>query len=96
MRSGILQSGTRHTDRLVTGLSEMAHKAHELMREAGAQVGTAVDHTRSRLVDAGSAVSETAQHAAHATDAYVRENPWKVLGFAAAVGAIVAILLTRR
>lgn len=96
MRSDLVQSGARHTDRLITGLSEVAHKAHELMREAGAQVGTTLDDTRSRLFDAGSAVSDSAQHAARVTDAYVRENPWKVLGFAAAVGAIVAILLSRR
>lgn len=96
MRSGLLDSGTRHTDRLVAGLSDMAEKAQQLMREAGAHVEGTVDHTKSQLFDAGTAVSASAQRAARVTDAYVRENPWKVLGLAAAVGAIVAILLTRR
>ena len=96
MRSGLVESGTRQADRLIAGLTDMAEKAQQLVREAGAHVDDTVDHTRSKLVNAGTAVSESAQYAARATDAYVRDNPWKVLGFAAAVGAIVAILLTRR
>lgn len=96
MRTGLLDSGAPRAERLVEGLSEMAAKAQDLMKEAGASVEGSLDHTTSRLIDAGTTVAGTAQHAARATDAYVRENPWKVLSIAAAVGALVAILLTRR
>ena len=97
MRNTVLGSSVeRRADRLVSGLSEMASRAQDLMKEASATFDGTLDDTKSRLVDAGTAVSGTAQHAARVTDAYVRENPWKVLGVAAAVGALVAILLTRR
>ena len=97
MRSVLLGSrAERRADRLAAGLTEMAALAQELAREAGAEIGATVSETRSRLLDAVPAVTETAQQAARATHTYVRENPWKVLGIAAAVGAVVAILLTRR
>ena len=97
MKSGVFGSSVeRRTDRIVTGLSEMAAKAQDIMKEAGATAEDTFGHTKSRLIDAGTAVSGTAHQAARVTDAYVRENPWKVLGVAAAVGALVAILLTRR
>lgn len=97
MRSVLLGSrAERRSDRLVAGLSEMAARAQDLAREAGADLGETLTSTKSRLVDAGTAVSGTAQQAARATDTYVRENPWKVLGVAAAVGALIAILITRR
>jgi ElaB/YqjD/DUF883 family membrane-anchored ribosome-binding protein len=89
-------SAERRADRIVEGLGEMAAKAQELMTEAGSNLDGALNTTTSRLFDAGTRVSGSAQRAARVTDAYVRENPWKVLGVAAAVGALLAVLLTRR
>ena len=38
-------------------------------------------------------VSTKSKAAAEATDAYVHENPWKVVGMAAGLGLIVGLLL---
>lgn len=51
---------------------------------------------RSRLNDARIAVTEKARGAANVTDEYVRENPWKVIGVAAAAGLVISFLLNRR
>lgn len=50
----------------------------------------------SRLDDARLAVATKTREAAGATNAYVRENPWRVLGVAAATGLVLGFLLTRR
>jgi ElaB/YqjD/DUF883 family membrane-anchored ribosome-binding protein len=101
MRNGIFGSGTvKQADRLVAGLSEMADRAQDLIREAGSDIGHRVGDTGSRLSNVGStvgsAMSDNARYAVSATDSYVRENPWKVLTAGVALGAIVAMLLMRR
>jgi ElaB/YqjD/DUF883 family membrane-anchored ribosome-binding protein len=40
-------------------------------------------------------VSEKTKAAAEATDAYVHENPWKVVGMAAGLGLIIGLILSR-
>jgi len=40
-------------------------------------------------------VSDKTKAAAEATDAYVHENPWKVVGMAAGLGLIIGLLLGR-
>jgi ElaB/YqjD/DUF883 family membrane-anchored ribosome-binding protein len=47
-------------------------------------------------VDASMAVSDRARYAADATDVYVRDNPWKMLGVAAAAGVVIGGILLRR
>ena len=53
-------------------------------------------HAKTMLVDASMAVSDRARYAADATDAYVRDNPWKMLGVAAAAGVVIGGILLRR
>jgi ElaB/YqjD/DUF883 family membrane-anchored ribosome-binding protein len=40
-------------------------------------------------------VTAKTKEAAEATDAYVHENPWKVVGMAAGIGLIVGLILGR-
>lgn len=40
-------------------------------------------------------VTTKTKAAAEATDAYVHENPWKVVGMAAGLGLIVGLILAR-
>jgi ElaB/YqjD/DUF883 family membrane-anchored ribosome-binding protein len=40
-------------------------------------------------------VTDKTKAAAEATDAYVHENPWKVVGMAAGLGLIIGLLLGR-
>lgn len=51
---------------------------------------------RGRLDDARIAVTEKVRGAAVATDGFVREHPWQVLGVAAAAGVIIGFFLSRR
>lgn len=97
MRDTLLGTGSaRQGDKIVTGLNEMAAKAQDLLREATADIGGRVGDTTARLADAGTMVSDRARYALSATDEYVRENPWKVLGVGLALGAILAALLLSR
>jgi len=97
MRTLLRSDTNTRKDKLVAGLSEMAAKAEDLLREAGAEVEGKLGEAKATLSEAGTAVSDKARHAASATDGYVRENPWRALGVAAAVGALLAaILLTTR
>ena len=97
MKSALIGSGRGRTDTLVNGLSEMAAKAQDLLREASSDIGERVGETTTRLADAGTVVTDRARYAFGATDAYVRENPWKVLGVGLALGALLAaVLLSRR
>ena len=42
------------------------------------------------------AFMEKTREAAQTTDTYVHENPWKVIGIAAALGLVVGLLLSPR
>lgn len=51
---------------------------------------------RSRLNDARLVVIKESREAAGVTNAYVRENPWRIVGVAAATGLVIGFLLSRR
>ena len=53
------------------------------------EVGAGIDDTRDVLTRRAGCTAE-------ATDHYVRENPWQVMGLAAAAGFVAALLLSRR
>ncbi len=74
---------------LSSNLKGIAAKADDLIKKAGHTVAEEFAATRS-------IVSEKACGAANSTDAYVRGNPWKVVGVAAAAGLIIGGLLSRR
>lgn len=74
---------------LTTNLKELANKADDLIKKAGHSVAEEFAATRS-------VVTEKACGAANSTDAYVRGNPWKIVGVAAAAGLLIGSLLSRR
>lgn len=84
--------------RLVSDLSEIASKAQDVLEQVGSGVQDTFETTKETLRTAGTAVSDTARHAADVTDEYVKANPWKTLGVAAAAGIFVGmlIMMTRR
>jgi ElaB/YqjD/DUF883 family membrane-anchored ribosome-binding protein len=41
-------------------------------------------------------MTDRAKAAAQATDDYVHDHPWKAVGFAAAIGVILGMLISRR
>jgi ElaB/YqjD/DUF883 family membrane-anchored ribosome-binding protein len=51
---------------------------------------------KSALSDGAAQVRGQAKQVTKTTDSYVRENPWQVVGIAAAVGIALGIMMTRR
>jgi len=51
---------------------------------------------RAKLDDMQTDVLLNVKAATKATDVYVHENPWRVIGFAASLGVVVGLLIWRR
>ena len=77
-------------------LNEVACATAEDFAAARSKIAEKLGDARSKLDHARTAVTKKAICAADATQEYVRDNPWQVLGVAAATGVIVGFLLTRR
>ena len=63
---------------------------------ARTKVEARLGEVKTSFVDARTALTQKARWAADATNQYVRENPWKVIGIAALAGLIAAFLYSRR
>lgn len=85
------------------GRQILANDLRTLGKDAEALLTQVVDSTvediaatRGRIEAQLGAVAQRAGCTAEATDKYVRENPWQVMGLAAAAGFVAALLLGRR
>ncbi len=67
-------------------------KLSELRAKAEESLGIA----KERIMEIQTEVLAKTKAAAKATDAYVHENPWRSIGFAASVGVVVGLLIGRR
>jgi ElaB/YqjD/DUF883 family membrane-anchored ribosome-binding protein len=94
-------------DKLVQDLKAVMSDAEELLRATANQAGEKISAARERiqdsmhrakvkLADAEAVMLDKTKQAAHATDEYVHENPWKAVGIAAGVGFLVGLLISRR
>nr|AYC80103.1 DUF883 domain-containing protein [uncultured bacterium] len=61
-----------------------------------AKVKMALVAAKSAVSDTASQLRSQAGQVSKRTDAYVRDNPWQVIGVAAVVGLAVGILASRR
>jgi ElaB/YqjD/DUF883 family membrane-anchored ribosome-binding protein len=77
-------------------LAATAHDAGERAREAHSRASGSVEQARKRLEDLETEFKAHAQAAADGADAFVRDNPWRAVGIAAAVGVLAGVLLGRR
>lgn len=77
-------------------LKEMTGAGAEKFTEARTKIEGRLHEAKSRLGNARLVVSQRARHVAGATNDYVKENPWRVLGIAAAAGFITGFLISRR
>ena len=73
-------------------LAATAHVAEEKVVEARKRLTSAIERGREAL----ESIQERAVATAKATDQVIRENPYRSLGVAFGVGAIVGYLLCRR
>lgn len=71
------------------GFMGIVGKADALIKRAGHSVAEEFAQTRDLITDG-------ACGAAKVTNAYVRANPWKVVGAVAAAGLVLGTLLSRR
>jgi len=94
-------------DKLVQDMKVVIADAEELLRatanQAGERIGVAreriqdsVHQAKVKLAEVEAVLMERAKQAARYTDDYVQENPWRVVGAAAAVGLLLGLLLSRR
>jgi ElaB/YqjD/DUF883 family membrane-anchored ribosome-binding protein len=59
------------------------------------KVGAQVDAAKQKFGEIQQTVQDGAQMAMTSTDAYVRSNPWRAVGIAAAAGALIGFLAAR-
>jgi len=77
-------------------LKEVANSTVEEFTSARAKVAAKLGEAKSGFDDARIMATQKARFAADATNGYVRENPWKIIGVAAAAGLITGYLCNRR
>lgn len=99
-------AGEVSKEKLMQDFRVVMADAEELLRATAGQAGDKVAATRERiqenlaaakvsLDEAESELIEKTKYVAEATDTYVHDNPWKVIGVAASVGVIVGMLIGR-
>ena len=84
----------------IAGAEDMlAHAASSTGDKAAEMRARALDQLKalqSRLKDAQGAAVKKGKAAAHATDEYAHENPWRITAAAVCLGLIVGLLVARR
>ena len=79
-------------DMLTQAANTTGEKAAELRARALEQLKA----LQARLKDAQSVALEKSKAAAHATDDFVHDNPWRSIVAAASVGVVSGLLIARR
>ncbi len=77
-------------------INAMTHASVEDFSVIRERVQQKLGDARAKLDEAQTSVTRNVYAAADATRYYVKENPWKVAGIAAAVGLITAVLISYR
>ena len=81
---------------LASDFSALVSDAEELLKSTASYSGESVNAARDRFKDTLDQVKGRISDAQTATNGYVRENPWRIVGAAAVVGMIVGALMHRR
>ncbi len=93
-------------ERLMQDLRLVVADAEELLRASAGEAGEKVSAARQRieehlaaakvrLAETEAAMLEKTRAAAHATDEFVHENPWRSVGIAAGAGLVIGMLISR-
>ena len=77
-------------------LSATASGAGEEMNELRFRLQSTLSQAKHNLLDVQDAVVHKAKAAAHVTDDYVHDHPWKAIGAAAGVGLLLGLVIGRR
>jgi ElaB/YqjD/DUF883 family membrane-anchored ribosome-binding protein len=76
-------------------LGTIGDEGNVQLAEAKNRMQVSLAAAKGRLLELQANVGESARAAANGTDAYVRENPWPMMGACAAVGIAVGYALAR-
>ncbi len=99
-----MNSVEQHKANLMRELNHVLRDAEELIQNSEQQVGEGFQSAKDKLQSSLKNAKREVEHieevvvkktkdAAHATDAYVHENPWKTAGIAVGVGLLVGLLI---
>lgn len=77
---------------LLTSLSKQGGEAAEAVRE---RVNQTLNQAKSRLAATASSAEEVVESLADRADGYVRSNPWQAVAFAALLGGVITLLITK-
>jgi ElaB/YqjD/DUF883 family membrane-anchored ribosome-binding protein len=87
-------------NRAIAGAEDMLTQAANATGEKAAELrGRALEQLKAlqaRLKEVQGTAIEKGRAAAHATDDYVHENPWRSIVAAASIGVVVGLLIARR
>jgi ElaB/YqjD/DUF883 family membrane-anchored ribosome-binding protein len=93
-------------DKLLLDLKAVVDDAQALLKEAvdasaervagvPAYLDDRLNAVKDNLQHVKSAMAAKAKHATLATEHYVRENPWRAIGFAVAASVVISFLVVR-
>ncbi len=77
-------------------LNATANQTGERIAAVRGKVEESLKAAKARFDEEEEAVMAKTKAVAKATEDYLRDNPWKVVGIAAAAGFVLGILATRR
>jgi ElaB/YqjD/DUF883 family membrane-anchored ribosome-binding protein len=84
----------------ISGAEDMLAQAANSTGEKAAELrGRALEQLKAlqeRMKDVHSTAMEKGKAAAHATDDFVHDYPWRSIGVAAGVGVVIGLLIGRR
>lgn len=97
----------RKKDKLLNDLAVVVSDADDLLNQVVSSSADELAATRTRiegrlksarssLDDARLTMTGKARHAVDATQHYVKDNPWMIVGVAAATGLLLGVVLARR
>jgi len=94
-------------ERLVDDFVSVLSEAEELLKKAGNETGERARDLRAqvegkllaaklRLQELEGEAIDRAKEAAKYTGEYVHDNPWRMIGIAAAIGFVAGLMINRR
>ncbi|MBX6320082.1 YqjD family protein [Pigmentiphaga sp.] len=88
-----LRGAVEDTEALLKNKADFTSQELEAARH---RLRDEMDRARDLFRDAQRGAAASYRQVSAHTDAYVRENPWRAVGIAAAVGAVIGLLSMRR
>lgn len=97
---GVLSTVSREFQNVLADIEDLIKATTSLtgdeLARAKVRLGERVAFAKKYATDTGNAIALRARDAAGKTDAYVHEQPWKVIGASAAVAFLLGLLIARR